>query len=309
VLAYLFKRLAFSLVALWAVTVIAFVVFHVLAQLPTPGAPPLIVQYWDFLKEFVLHGSLGAGFFGGRDITHLVITLFPVTAAVVIGGAIAWLGISIPLGVLSALRPRSVFDRAVLAVTMLAMCVHPLVIGLVLSYVVAFKLGLAPIQGYCQVFSPPVAAPCGGLGAWASHLVLPCLTLALLFAALYTRMLRANVLEELSLDYVRTARAKGASEARIMLFHVLRNVLLPLVTMLGMDVGVAMGGAIYAEVVFGLPGLGNMAWLSIQREDWPVLQGIVIFTGVLVIVVNLVVDLLYALLDPRVRLGGTALAG
>jgi peptide/nickel transport system permease protein len=135
-----------------------------------------------------------------------------------------------------------------------------------------------------------------------SHLVLPCLTLAVMFTALYTRMIRANVLEQLSEEYVRTARAKGANESRILVRHVLRNVLMPLVTMLGMDVGLALAGAIYVEIVFGLPGLGQVAWLSIQREDWPVLQGIVVFTGFLVIVANLVVDLAYAFLDPRVRL-------
>jgi peptide/nickel transport system permease protein len=299
---YLLKRGAFSLVAFWIVTVISFVVFHVLAQLPTPGAPPVVVQYWDFLKQLVLHGSLGAAFFGRRDITQLIFNLFPVTTAVVVGGAILWLTVSIPLGILSALRPRSLFDRSVLAATMLGMCVHPLVIGLALSYLIAFKAGLAPIQGYCQVFSPPPGAPCSGLGAWASHLVLPCITLAILFAALYTRMVRASVLEELAQDYVRTARAKGAGESRVVVRHVLRNVLLTLVTMLGMDVGVALGGAIYVEVVFGLPGLGEMAWISIQREDWPVLQGIVIFTGLVVIVMNLLVDLVYGLFDPRVRL-------
>ncbi|HEX6490624.1 MAG TPA: ABC transporter permease [Gaiellaceae bacterium] len=299
---YLLRRLAVSLLALWAVTLVSFVIFHVLAQLPTPGAPPLAVQYWDFLKQLVLHASLGAAFFGRRDITQLILNLFPVTAAVVGGGALLWLAVSVPLGILSALRPRSLFDRSVLALTMLGMCVHPLVIGLALSYFIAFKAGLAPIQGYCRVFSPPPGAPCSGLGAWASHLVLPCLTLAILFAALYTRMVRAAVLEELAQDYVRTARAKGAGERRVLIRHVLRNVLLMLVTMLGMDVGVALGGAIYVEVVFGLPGLGNTAWISIQREDWPVLQGVVIFTGVVVIVMNLVVDLVYELIDPRLRL-------
>jgi peptide/nickel transport system permease protein len=122
------------------------------------------------------------------------------------------------------------------------------------------------------------------------------------FSALYTRMIRVSVIETLSEDYVRTARAKGAGEPRVLTRHVLRNVLLPLVTMLGMDVGLAIMGALYVEVVFGLPGLGNEAWTSIAREDWPVLQGIVVFTGLCVIVVNLVVDLVYAALDPRVRL-------
>jgi len=302
VVVYLLKRLAFSLVALWAVTVIAFVVFHVVAQLPVQGQPSYVTQYWWFFRDLVYHHALGSAFFGNRDITQVVLRLFPVTASVVAGGALLWLAFSVPLGILSAVRARSLLDRAVLATTLLALCVHPLVIGLVLSYLVGFRLGWAPIQGYCQVFSPPVAAPCGGLGAWAYHLVLPCVTLAVMFAALYTRMVRASVIDELSSDYVRTARAKGATETQVLVRHVLRNVLLSIVTMVGMDVGIALGGAIYVEVVFGLPGLGNEAWQSIGREDWPVLQGIVIFTGVVVIAANLVVDLLYAAFDPRVRL-------
>jgi peptide/nickel transport system permease protein len=301
VVGYLGKRLAFSFVAFLAVTVVAFVMFQVIAVYQRPPGPPLYQQYWDYLRGILFHASLGETY-NRQDLTHVVLQFLPVTAAVVIGGAIVWLAISIPLGILSALRPRSLFDRAVLAITLVALCVHPIVIALVFSYTFGFKLGLLPIQGYCQAFSPPPGAVCGGIGAWFSHLVLPCLALAVMFSALYTRMIRANVIEELSEEYVRTARAKGASEPRVFGRHVLRNVLLPLVTMLGMDVGLAIVAALYVEVVFGLPGLGNEAWTSIAREDWPVLQGIVVFTGFVVIVVNLVVDLLYGLLDPRVRL-------
>jgi peptide/nickel transport system permease protein len=301
VVAYLVKRLAFSLVAFVAVTLVAFVMFQVIAVYQRPPGPPLYQQYWDYLRAILFHGSLGETY-NRQDLTHVILQFLPVTAAVVIGGAIVWLAISIPLGILSALRPRSLFDRVVLAVTLVALCVHPIVIALVFSYAFGFRLGLLPIQGYCQAFSPPPGAACGGIGAWFSHLVLPCFAVAVMFAALYTRMIRVNVLEELSEEYVRTARAKGASEPRIFGRHVLRNVLLPLVTMLGMDVGLAIMAALYVEVVFGLPGLGNEAWTSIAREDWPVLQGIVVFTGLVVIVVNLVVDLAYALLDPRVRL-------
>ena len=299
--AYLAKRLAFSFVAFLAVTVVAFVMFQVIAVYQRPPGPPLYQQYWDYLRGILFHASLGETY-NRQDLTHVVLQFLPVTAAVVIGGAIVWLAISIPLGILSALRPRSFFDRSVLAVTLVALCVHPIVVALVFSYAFGFRLGLLPIAGYCQAFSPPPGAICGGIGDWFSHLVLPCLALAVMFAALYTRMIRANVLEELSEEYVRTARAKGASEPRVFGRHVLRNVLLPLVTMLGMDVGLAIMAALYVEVVFGLPGLGNEAWTSIAREDWPVLQGIVVFTGFVVIVVNLVVDLLYGLLDPRVRL-------
>lgn len=300
-LAYFAKRIAFSFVAFVAVTMVAFVMFQVVAVYQRPPGPPLYEQYWDYLRGILFHASLGATY-NRQDLTHVVLQFLPVTAAVVAGGAIVWLSLSIPLGILSALHPRSVFDRGVLAVTLVALCVHPIVIALFFSYAFGFKLGLLPIQGYCQAFSPPPGAACGGIGAWFSHLVLPSFALSVMFAALYTRMIRVNVLEELSGDYVRTARAKGATETRVLTRHVLRNVLLPLVTMLGMDVGLAIMGALYVEVVFGLPGLGNEAWTSIAREDWPVLQGIVVFTGFLVIVVNLVVDLLYVLLDPRVRL-------
>jgi peptide/nickel transport system permease protein len=301
VVGYLAKRLAFSFVAFLAVTVVAFVMFQVIAVYQRPPGPPLYQQYWEYLRGILFHASLGETY-NRQDLTHVVLQFLPVTAAVVIGGALVWLAISIPLGILSALRPRSFFDRGVLAVTLVALCVHPIVIALVFSYAFGFKLGLLPIAGYCQAFSPPPGAACGGIRDWFSHLVLPCLALAVMFAALYTRMIRANVIEELSEEYVRTARAKGASEPRVFGRHVLRNVLLPLVTMLGMDVGLAIMAALYVEVVFGLPGLGNEAWTSIAREDWPVLQGIVVFTGFVVIVVNLVVDLLYGLLDPRVRL-------
>jgi peptide/nickel transport system permease protein len=301
VLAYLAKRIAFSFVAFVAVTVVAFVMFQVIAVYQRTPGPPLYEQYWEYLRGILFHASLGATY-NRQDLTHVILQFLPVTAAVVAGGAIVWLSLSIPLGIFSALHPRSVFDRGVLAITLVALCVHPIVIALFFSYAFGFRLGLLPIQGYCQAFSPPPGAACGGIGAWFSHLVLPSLALSVMFAALYTRMIRVNVLEELSGDYVRTARAKGATETRVLTRHVLRNVLLPLVTMLGMDVGLAIMGALYVEVVFGLPGLGNEAWTSIAREDWPVLQGIVVFTGFLVIVVNLVVDLLYVLLDPRVRL-------
>jgi peptide/nickel transport system permease protein len=301
VAAYIAKRIAFSFVAFVAVTLIAFVMFQVIAVYQRPPGPPLYQQYWDYLRGILFHGSLGETY-NRQSLTHVVLQFLPVTAAVVFGGAIVWLTLSIPLGILSAVRPRSLFDRGVLAVTLVALCVHPIVISLFFSYLFGFRLGWLPIQGYCHPFAPPPGAICGGVRDWFSHLVLPSLALAMTFAALYTRMIRVNVIETLTEDYVRTARAKGAGEPRVLTRHVLRNVLLPLVTMLGMDVGLAIMAALYVEVVFGLPGLGNEAWTSIAREDWPVLQGIVVFTGLCVIVVNLVVDLVYAALDPRVRL-------
>jgi peptide/nickel transport system permease protein len=229
-----------------------------------------------------------------------------VTASVVVGGVILWTLVSVVLGVTSALRQRSLYDRGVLVLVLLTISAPPVWFALVLSYVVGYRLNLTPIAGYCEAFGPPPGSLCGGGREWFTHLILPWISFALVFIALYTRFLRSNVIDELRQDYVRTARSKGMSERRILGRHVGRNVLLTLVTMLGMDFGIALGGAAWTEVVFGLPGLGQTIYLSVQQENWPVVQGIVIFTSICVIVVNLLVDLLYAVIDPRVRLAASS---
>ncbi len=173
-------------------------------------------------------------------------------------------------------------------------------IGLIFSYVFGAKLGWTPITGYCDFFNP--ATDCGGPVQWAYHLILPWATFAILFAALYVRLIRATVMEVATEDYVRTARAKGASEATVVVKHVLRNALLPVVTILGLDIGVALGGAIFTETVYSLPGLGQTALGSIQSFDLPITQGIVVFATLSIITFNLVVDLLYSVIDPRIRL-------
>jgi peptide/nickel transport system permease protein len=251
---------------------------------------------------------LGAGYFGYQPINRIILNAAPITAFVVAGGAILWLGISISLGIVTARRAGSILDRAMLGFVLLGISAPQIWFALTLAWLVGYKLGWTPIAGYCEAINPPPGATCGGLGAWASHLVLPWISFSIFFLALYTRMMRANVIEELRSDYVRTARAKGASEPRIMRRHVARNVALPLVTMIGMDFGMALGGALWAEYAFGLPGLGQTIVLSVQQENWPIVQGIVIFTSVCVIVLNLIVDVLYAVLDPRVRLPGGAIA-
>ena len=176
----------------------------------------------------------------------------------------------------------------------------PIWIGLILSYVVGFRLGLAPITGYCDLINP--STTCGGPAQWAWHLMLPWITFAILFAAIYARMIRASVMETSSEDYVRTARAKGAPESVVLRSHILRNALLPVVTLLGMDLGVALGGAVFTETVFSLPGMGQTALQAISNFDLPTVQGIVVFATISIIVLNLLVDLLYVVIDPRIRL-------
>jgi len=164
---------------------------------------------------------------------------------------------------------------------------------------------VTPIQGYCEVFSPPPGqSQCAGfpIWQWAYHLILPWITIAVLYAAFYVRMIRSNTMETLNEDYVRTARAKGVRESTVLRSHVLRNAILPVVTMLGMDLALALGGAIFTEYVFGLPGLGKEAVDSIRRFDYPTTVGITVFATVVVITFNLLVDILYAYIDPRIRL-------
>ncbi len=224
----------------------------------------------------------------------------PVTASLVFGGAIVWLLISVPIGILSALKPKSLLDRGAMTFVLIGISSHPVWIGLILAYTVGYKLGLAPISGYCDMINPSTS--CGGPVDWAWHMMLPWLTFALLFAATYTRFIRAQVLETLNEDYVRTARAKGAAESRVMFSHVLRNALLTVVTILGLDIGLALGGAIFTESVFGLPGLGQVALESIQGYDLPIVQGVVVFATPAILTVTLIVDCLYAWIDPRIRL-------
>jgi peptide/nickel transport system permease protein len=172
----------------------------------------------------------------------------------------------------------------------------------VLSYIVGYKLGWTPIAGYCEVFSVPEASNCGGVVDWAYHMVLPWTALAIVTAGVYVRFVRAEVMETMNQDYVRTARAKGAPERTVMKDHILRNALLPVVTILGMDIGILLGGAIFIETVFGLNGLGATAIRSIGQFDLPTLQGVVIFGALAIIIFTLIVDLLYAWIDPRIRL-------
>jgi peptide/nickel transport system permease protein len=313
---YLVRRVAWAALLFLVMSFVTYLIFFVIPTesstigrgqasetidlrtvIPLEGS--LLHEYGQFVGR-VLQGDLGHSYVTRRDVTEILLQAAPVTASLVFGGAVVWLLIAVPIGLLSALRPRSLLDRFATAFVLIGISAHPVWIGLILSYVVGLKLGLAPGGGYCDLVSP--STNCGGPLQWAWHLWLPWVTFALMFAAIYMRMVRASVLEALGEDYVRTARAKGASEARIMRRHVLRNAMLPVVTMLGMDIGLAMGGAIFTESVFGLPGIGKTAVTALEGFDLPTVQGIVVFATIAIIVFNLTVDLLYAVIDPRIRL-------
>ncbi len=333
---YIIRRLLWAIVLFISVTIVTYVIFYLVpvdpARLaagrnPTPAQVkavahylgtdrPIYYQYGLFLKRLVIDHSLGYSFADREAVNTSVLSAAPVTASLVFGGAILWMLIAIPVGVFSALHPRSKTDRVAMASVLVGISAHPIWIGLVLSYVFGYiptsghALGLSfpsftfmPIQGYCNLRGASEGQLCGGPIQWFYHLILPWITFAILYAAFYVRMIRANVMETLNEDYVRTARAKGAPELQVLRSHVLRNAMLPVVTMLGMDIAIALGGAVLVENVFGLPGLGQLAVTAVGTFDLPVIIGTVVFASIMVITFNLLVDILYAWIDPRIRLG------
>ncbi len=321
-LTYLIRRLLWALFLFFAVTIVTYVIFYVTPSDPArlaagQGASPeqvqkvadqlhlndpLWKQYGLFLKQLVFDQSLGTSFVNREDVNDVIARAAPVTASLVFGGAIFWLTLSIPIGILSALRPRSLLDRTAMTFVLVGIAAHPVWIGLIFAYLFGYRLGLTPINGYCDFINPGVGAECGGPVQWAYHMILPWTTFMILFAALYTRLVRANVMETMNEDFVRTARAKGAPESRVMRSHILRNSLLPVITILGMDIGLALGGAIFTESVYSLPGLGRQILVSYENFDLPVIMGITIFATLCIIVFNFFVDICYAWADPRIRL-------
>ena len=348
---YFVRRLAVAVVLLWILSVITFVIylkvpadpagFLVDVQHASPAQiakahhilgtdKPAVVQYGKYMWR-LLHGDFGLswptvvffnGVVQGAPVGRMVWSASLVTGSLVLGGFVLLLLVAIPLGTFAATRPRSIFDRLSLGLSVAAISTHPLVVGLLLQLFVGNKWKLLPASGYCTVQHPPAAAitawkqfaptgtpePCGGIGLWAEHLVLPWITFALFFVALYMRIVRARMLEVLEEPWVRTARAKGASELRVIRAHALRNAIAPVVTMTAMDAGMAIGIALYVETVFGLPGLGRTlirALAGFQGYDLPVILAVTLVAAAAIVVLNLLADLVLLAVDPTIaRRGG-----
>jgi peptide/nickel transport system permease protein len=319
---FLIRRIFWAVFLFFVATIITYLIFFVIPANPaalacgracTPADvrrvghflhldEPVWRQYLRFLWNLVGHQSLGHSFVNRQSVRFLIGQDAPVTASLVFGGAALWLALSIPIGVLSALKPRSLLDRVSMTFVLIGISAHPVWIGLLLSYFFGYRIGWTPIAGYCNFFAGGPGAQCSGPVQWAYHLLLPWITFMVLFAALYVRLIRANVMETMSEDYVRTARSKGASERRVMIHHVLRNSMLPVVTILGMDIGLALGGAIFTESIFNLPGLGREVISAYNNNDLPLITGVVVFATIAVIIFNFIVDVAYAFLDPRIKL-------
>jgi len=322
VIQFLIRRVFWALFLFLAATGVTYVLFFVIPSDPARIAAgkaatasliahirhemgldlPLYHQYWNFVWGLVRHANFGYSYVNGTPVRSLLAQEIPVTASIVVGGVILYLLIAIPTGVISALRPRSVMDRVGMVFVLFGVSAPSVWVGTMLLYLVGFRLGWTPISGYCSITPTSAIGECGGFWPWFSHLILPWVTLAIGSAALYTRLIRANVMETMSEDYVRTARARGASPTRVLIQHVLRNSMLQVVTILGMDLGLLLGGALFIEYIFGLPGLGQQILTANNAFDLPVIIGITMFACLAVITFNFIVDVLYAWLDPRIRL-------
>jgi peptide/nickel transport system permease protein len=319
-LGFLARRVLLGLLVMFCVTVVVFLIFYVgpgpadvarvlAGRQASPQTVALIahnllldrpwyVQYWHFLVQ-LLHGNLGYDYYNNQPVTTAIGQAFPVTLSLIVGAAPLWLAMGVLSGVYSAVKPRSLLDRIFTGIALLFYSTPTFVLGVLLILGLYYELTIHGVS----VFPPPGFTPLlQNPVDWFRDLILPWLTLALVLAAAYTRLARSSMLDVLGEDYVRTARAKGVSEQRVIFRHALRGAMTPIVTQAGIDVGLLFGGAVITEQVFGLPGLGWLAVHSIQQQDLPVIIGVVIVAAAGVVVANIVVDMLYAVIDPRVRL-------
>jgi len=314
---FLAKRLLFSASVLFALSLFVFLLFYI-----APGDParviagdkatelqlvqirsnlgldrPIYEQYLQFVGK-ALQGDLGFSYRSQQPVAKLIVTRIPATVSLVIGGVIFWLLIGIPIGIMSARDPGGWRDRLGQTIILVGLSFPTFVLGMLSLYVFYFL----PRQAGFTLFPPGSYAPfLKDPLIWAWHLVLPWTTLALVTAAIYARLTRGNLLQVMGEDYIRTARAKGLSERAVLLRHGLRSTLTPLVTQLGADIAFLLGGAIVIEQIYGLQGVGALAVQAVQNQDRPIIIGVVMLGGLFIVITNIVVDLLYAVLDPRIR--------
>jgi peptide/nickel transport system permease protein len=304
---------------LLAVTLITFFIFYKLppgdpalrfvGKQPTPENialvrhrlgldKPFYVQYAKFLKAIVVGDKfgwpgLGYSYDSSVPIRQKIIEKAPRTISLIAGASVLWLLGGVLIGVVSAIKRRTVVDRLAMGFALFGISAPVFWLGLMALFIFWYKLNLTAGTGYTPIAQSPEQ--------WASHLLLPWIVLALLYAAIYARMVRGNLLDAMGEDFIRTARAKGLSERRVIFRHGLRASLAPIVTMFGLDIALLVGGAIITESVFNIQGLGWLAIQSALNQDLPTLVGVVMLTATAVAVMNLVVDILYAFIDPRVR--------
>jgi peptide/nickel transport system permease protein len=315
---YIIRRLLWVIVLLFAVSLITFLIFYLLpsadpAQLragrqPTPALiasirhqlgldRPFYVQYFNYMKALILHFNFGYSYQFNTPVRTMIFSRLPATISLALGAAVVWLTVGIFIGTVSAVRRRSRFDRATMGSALVAISAPPYWLGLVVLFLFASDIGKFKVFPGAGSYVPLSASP----GHWFTSLVMPWLVLAASFAAIYARLLRGNLIEVMSEDYIRTARAKGVPERKVIVRHGIRAAITPLVSAAGVDIGTLLGGVILVETVFNIPGIGRLSYDAILNGDLPMIQGTVLIGAFFIVIANLIVDIAYAFIDPRVR--------
>lgn len=311
---FVFRRFLSMLLVMFAVSVVTFLIFNVIpngdpaermaGKIPTETNIAAIREEWGFNESvFVQYATMMKKVFSG-DLESYFTQLnvgeeirrgLPATLSLAIGAAIMWLSIAIAFGLYSAMRAGKTADRLLTGLALVGVSLPVFWVGALMNYYLGFKLGLFPNGGYVKLTDNPAD--------WFVHMLMPWTALSLLFIGFYSRVLRSNVLDTINEDYVRTARAKGLSEGRVMVGHVLRNSLIPIITLWGLDFGFVIGGgAVLTETVFDLQGVGQYAAESISQLDQPPVVAVTLLAAFFIVAVNAMVDVIYAALDPRIRL-------
>ena len=253
---------------------------------------PLLVQFFTWINQ-LLHGDLGNSIFSAHPVSQLIGQRLEPTLALTLTTLVISVLLAVPLGIVAAARAGSAIDRGVMAFAVLGFSVPGFVVGYALIWLFAIELDWLPVQGYT-----PLAQ---GFRPWLANIILPSITLAMVYMALIARITRASMLETLSQDYIRTAHAKGLGAPAVLVGHALRNASVPIVTVIGIGVALLIGGVVVTESVFAIPGLGRLTVDAILRRDYPVIQGIILVFSGAYVVVNIIVDMLYTVIDPRIR--------
>ena len=253
---------------------------------------PFLVRFGEWFWQ-ILQGNLGTSIFTALPVSGMIAQRIEPTLSLMVVTLLLAVSVGVPIGVVAAWKAGSLLDRVIMGFAVLGFSVPVFVVGYLLAYVFALQLSWLPAQGYT-----PISA---GIGPWLENLVLPAIALGLVYIALIARVTRATMLDVLSQDYVRTSRAKGLSEGPVLFVHALKNAAVPIVTVIGIGVALLIGGAVVTESVFAIPGLGRLTIDAILRRDYPVIQGVVLLFSFVYVLINLLVDLLYTVLDPRIR--------
>jgi peptide/nickel transport system permease protein len=315
---YIIRRLLWGVVLLILVLALLFVMFRVLptadpaklraGRLQSPKIiaeirhdlgldKSLPAQFWLYIKNLFLHFDLGYSYYSNAPVKELIFNRLPATLSLVLGGAILWLVTGLGVGIISARRAGSRLDRLSMGSALVLVSAPEYWLGLISLYLFASDIGQVRIfpgaGSYVPLTSDPVK--------WFGSLILPWLVVAAGSAAIYARLVRGSLIETMGEDYIRTARAKGLSERRVVLRHGMRSAINPIVTILGLDIGVLIGSSVLVETVFNIPGIGRLNYVAITHADFPIVQGTVLLGALFIVVANIVVDIAYAYLDPRVR--------